>query len=405
MLVERLQLNHFRNIDSIDIRPSSRLNLFIGANGHGKTSILEALGVLGSLRSFRDSKPADWMQSHQLHSELRATIVPDLTQNQWRSEVSILLNRDSDGSSVKKIVQINGKTVRSSAHYLRMKFGSAEMGLHCIAFNPSDHDLVRGEPSGRRTYLDRLLAAENPDYFDQIIQYQKNLEQRNSLLKDGSRRFQPVLPDFTEKLIELGAQITQVRLQWLQTNAQRVSEIAHEIAPKQASMRLVYHLKWLEKNERFTSENDTLSALHFTGHTPLPSLQELSHWMRTGFEQVSSDEQRLGSTLVGPHRDDWFVEFNGRLLRGRGSQGEVRTALLALKLTEIESFRKATGHRPILLLDDFSSELDLERRQYLMNFLQSTDLQVFISSTESVGLAGEKFLVEDGKVTSLLNEG
>jgi DNA replication and repair protein RecF len=180
-----------------------------------------------------------------------------------------------------------------------------------------------------------------------------------------------------------------------------MAEIALKIAPRQSRIGLIYTLKWLEKNEAFFSENSDLSQVHFAGHTPLPSLQELNALMRTQFARVAQDEQRLGSTLIGPHRDDWSVEFNGKSLRGRGSQGEVRTALLALKLTEIESFRQATGHRPILLLDDFSSELDLERRQYLMSFLESTDLQVFISSTDSVGLPGKKFLVDEGTVAPI----
>jgi DNA replication and repair protein RecF len=398
MLVERLQLDRFRNLSRVEIHPDAGLNFFLGSNGQGKTSILEAIGVLGSLRSFRDARPADWIQQGQLHSELHASIIPSQQHSSWRCELSVTLTRQSEEGSVRKVVQINQKTIRSSAHYLKLKFGNAEMGLHSISFNPNDHDLVRGEPSERRTYLDRVLAAENSEYFDKLLKYHSVLDQRNRLLKDGGRRFYSLLPEFTEPLIELGSDLTLARLQWVTQHTEQVAEIARKIAPCQSRIGLIYTLKWLEKNQGFYSENSDLSVVHFAGHTPLPSLQELNAWMRAQFARVSQDEQRLGSTLVGPHRDDWSVEFNGKSLRGRGSQGEVRTALLALKLTEIESFRQATGHRPILLLDDFSSELDLERRQYLMSFLESTDLQVFISSTDSVGLPGRKFLAEGGSV-------
>ncbi len=401
MLVEQLRLKHFRNLSTIEVQPDFGLNFFLGANGQGKTSILEAIGILGSLRSFRDARPADWIKQGHLQSELLATIIPSQEHASWRSQLSVHLTRQSEEGSVRKVVQINQKTIRSSAQYLKLKFGNAEMGLHGISFNPNDHDLIRGEPSERRAHLDRLLSAENAEYFDQLIQYQSILDQRNSVLKDGGRRFYSLLSDFTEPLIEIGSSLTLTRLRWVRDHADKMAEIARKIAPRQSRIGLIYTLKWLEKNEVFLSENSNLSQIHFAGHTPLPSLQDLNALMRAQFARVAPDEQRLGSTLVGPHRDDWSVEYNGKSLRGRGSQGEVRTALLALKLTEIESFRQATGHRPILLLDDFSSELDLERRQYLMSFLESTDLQVFISSTDSVGLPGKKFLVDEGTVAPI----
>jgi len=401
MLVEQLRLAHFRNLSQAEVRPEPGLNFFLGANGQGKTSILEGIGILGSLRSFRDARPTDWIQQGHLQAELQATVIPSQEHASWRSQLSVALTRQSIEGTVRKVVQINQKTIRSSAQYLKLKFGNAEMGLHSISFNPNDHDLIRGEPSERRAHLDRLLSAENGEYFDQLIRYQSILDQRNRLLKDGSRRFHSLLSEFTEPLIELGSSLILTRLRWVTQHAEKMAEIALKIAPRQSRIGLIYTLKWLEKNEAFFSENSDLSQVHFAGHTPLPSLQELNALMRTQFARVAQDEQRLGSTLIGPHRDDWSVEFNGKSLRGRGSQGEVRTALLALKLTEIESFRQATGHRPILLLDDFSSELDLERRQYLMSFLESTDLQVFISSTDSVGLPGKKFLVDEGTVAPI----
>jgi len=405
MLVESLRLAHFRNLSCVEVSPDPGLNFFIGANGQGKTSILEALGVLGSLRSFREARAADWIQQGRLDAEIQASVIPSQAEQDWRSRISVALNRPSEDGAVRKLVQVNQKAVRSSAQYLRMKFGNAEMGLHAIAFNPNDHDLIRGEPSERRSYLDRVLSAESAEYFEALLKYQTLLEQRNSLLKDGNARFHELLPEFTDPLIQLGSALTLARIGWVARNRVTVAEVARKIAPRQSEIDLVYTLKWAEKNDGFFSDNNHLSQSHFAGHTPLPSLQELNARMRAQFARVARDEQRLGSTLVGPHRDDWSVEFNGRSLRGRGSQGEVRTVLLALKLTEIESFRQATGHRPILLLDDFSSELDLERRQYLMSFLQATDLQVFISSTDSSGLPGKKFLVEEGRVSPLLEEG
>ena len=113
---------------------------------------------------------------------------------------------------------------------------------------------------------------------------------------------------------------------------------------------------------------------------------------------------------MGPHRDDWVLFLEGQNLKVQGSQGEVRSALLALKLAEIDYFRRRTGHRPLLLLDDFSSELDRERRRFLLDFLESTDLQVFVTTTEETALVGSRYWMSKGKIfhdrpTAIENEG
>ena len=114
------------------------------------------------------------------------------------------------------------------------------MGFHAICFNPSDHDLIRGEPSGRRTYIDRLLSAEDPEYFDRLLSYQKILEQRNQVLKDVTHRFSKLIPEFTEPLIREGAFITYRRLLWISKYSDRLTKIALKIAPKQPQLSLFY---------------------------------------------------------------------------------------------------------------------------------------------------------------------
>ena len=184
MLVESFRLAHFRNLSRVEVSPDPGLNFFIGANGQGKTSILEALGVLGSLRSFREARAADWIQQGSLDAEIQASVIPSQAEQDWRSRISVVLNRTSEDGAVRKLVQVNQKTVRSSAQYLRMKFGNAEMGLHAIVFNPNDHDLIRGEPSERRSYLDRVLSAESAEYFEAL---------RHERLKWGRWRVVPEL--------------------------------------------------------------------------------------------------------------------------------------------------------------------------------------------------------------------
>ncbi len=407
MRLERLVVAGFRNLNQVELEPDPKLNLLIGDNGQGKTSVLEAIALLASLRSFRDSKPHDWIQSGAKGAELSGWLVPDgasqAEAQAWRSHFKLTLDRDEDGGGqVRKTATINGKRVRSGAGYLKQKFGNAELAFHAISFNPSDHDLVRGEPALRRAYLDRVISAEKPDYLEKVVTYAKLVEQRNALLKDPGGRYRGILTEFTRPLVPLAAAILLERLLWLDRNLSALCEVALRIAPEQPPMGLGYQAKNIEppgaEIAKKNSENGILNGVHFAGHHPLPSLQVIENWLESRFAQLESEELRQGVTLLGPHRDDWWIETGGAPLKGRGSQGEVRTALLALKLTEIGSFRSATGHRPILLLDDFSSELDLRRRRFLMEAITEMDLQVFVTSTEAAGLPGTMFRVEAGRV-------
>lgn len=406
MHLERLKISAFRNLARIEIEPSPGINLFIGQNGQGKTALLESIAILASLKSFRDSKPQDWIQNHQDLSELEAWLVPEFNQPDWRSHFRVILQRSSLKEVVSKVAEINGKRVRTGAGFLKQKFGSAELAFHVISFNPSDHDLIRGEPAIRRAYLDRVISAENSEYLEKLVGYSKTLDHRNALLKDPRGRYREVLQEFTQPLIESGAYLTMERLKWLDRNLAELQKMAVRISaqspPTSGALELSYSTKFVEidaqKSDQKNNEIGILNGVHFAGHHSLPSLEIIENWLQKRFEVQAAEELRQGVTLLGPHRDDWVISSQGYPLKGRGSQGEVRTALLALKLAEISSFRSTTGHRPVLLLDDFSSELDLSRRRFLMEAIQETDLQVFVTSTESAGLPGKKFSVIEGKI-------
>jgi len=154
--------------------------------------------------------------------------------------------------------------------------------------------------------------------------------------------------------------------------------------------------------------NNDLNSGHFAGQDPRPSVEILEQSFWTRLNALEEAELRTRSSLVGPHRDDWAFFLGDHVLKGHGSQGEVRSALLALKLSEIELFRERTGHRPLLLLDDFSSELDRERRSFLLRFLSETDLQVFITTTEDavawVKPIGKRFQVSNGLLAERTND-
>ena len=392
MRIRKLWLRQFRNIRELEYEAAPGLNFLFGDNGQGKTSILEGLGYLGSLRSFRGSKTPEVISWGSEAAEIRALVAPEAAPD-LETELKLCFSGHS------KTAFINGKGYRSTTSYLSQRFGQYELGIHAIVFNPSDHDLVRGEPSDRRAYLDHAVAAEGLEYLKLHTRYRELLEQRHALLKSPVPAPRDVLLGFTEPWVEAGARLTLFRLSWIQRLQNLLPEIARQIAPAQPTLRLIYHSNWAPEIAGLSIKNKDLDVVHFTGQSPLPSLQDLETAFWKQLSVLETAEQRQGVSLVGPHRDDWGFRIGDHPLKGHGSQGEVRTALLSLKLSELQLFREATGHRPLFLLDDFSSELDRERRLFLLRFLSETDLQVFVTSTESLAgtdALGPKLRIHEG---------
>lgn len=406
MKVESLTLRSFRNIRESVFHPDPKLNFLLGANGQGKTSFLEALGFLATLRSFRGSKTPELIRWDSDSAEISCTLTAragseSVSEDAWRTDLKIHLQTlDPNRQKATKLAEINGKPYRNSTAYLSQRFGQFELGFHAIVFNPSDHDLVRGEPSVRRAYLDRAIAAEDVEYLKTLSRYQKLLAQRNAVLKtEPSPSARELLEGFTEPFAKYAACIDLMRLKWVFRVEKRLNDIMQQIAPKQPEIRLIYLSNWVPNIDNLSMTNNNLGPVYFSGHGALPSLEflEQSFWKRLA--TLEAAEWKSGHSLVGPHRDDWAFYLGGQLLRGYGSQGEIRSALLALKLAEIELFQDQTGHRPLFLLDDFSSELDQNRRTFLMQFLLSTDLQVFVTTTEDFSfLEGKRHWVSNGRL-------
>ena len=409
MKIERLSLRNFRNVGDAYFDADPRLNFLVGKNGQGKTSFLEAIGYLALLRSFRGAKSDEVVRWGQPASEISATISPegDESSRAYRSELKIRFEPPVPGTSgrSKKTASINGKAYGSSSQYLTQRFGNFSLGFHSVVFNPADHYLLRGEPSERRTFLDRVLAAEDEEFLNWVSKYARVLEQRNRLLKDSDGRPQEsVLLGFTEPLVHLGARITHRRLEWLKRVSAPLQNTAKKIAPEQPEMRVILLSNWCPETQGLSFSNKDLDPRSFSGQGPLPSVEILEQSFWNQLSLMRDAEVRSRTSNVGPHRDDWTFYFGDQPLKGHGSQGEMRSALLALKLSEIVLFREKTGHRPVLLLDDFSSELDRERREFLLRFLLDSDLQVFVTTTEdSIGL-GRRFVVRDGGIRQVGND-
>jgi len=386
MKVNELRLKNFRNIEDVCFYPDKNLNILLGENGQRKTSLIESLGLLATLKSFRDSKAHALIRWGTDEGQVSCRI----SEGDWNTDLKVTLNKISDQPpKASKKAFINQKAYSSSVQYLSERLNFFERGIHTITFNPSDHDLVRGEPSIRRAYLDRVIAAEDIEYLKAFQKYYRVLEQRNVLLRSETTVPAQLLYEFTEPLCQWGAYLAFRRLDWLRRLSDHLNRIFQQIAPKQPDLKLVYYPSWYPK------EHPPLFD-HFTGQLTLPSIESLKTAIHSKILATEVAERKNRCTLIGVHRDDWAFFFGEHLLKGHGSQGETRSALLALKLAEIELFQEVTGHRPLFLLDDFSSELDHLRRDFLLQFLIRLDLQTFITTTEDFSSVGKRYKITAG---------
>ena len=403
MKVEHISLKNFRNIHSTSFSPQPSINFVLGMNGQGKTSVLEALSLLATFRSFRDSK-AQVLKWGESFGEISCVTSRHDSQSNWNAHLKLTFQSDS------KIAYVNEKPFKSSTQYLTQRFGFYHFGFYTVIFNPVDHELVRGEPHERRSYLDLAIAAENLEYLSQLKKYKKILDQRNAILKTPEKGLQGVLGEFTAQLCQVGAWLTLKRLVWLRDANKKISPILRKTAPGQSPTHLSFHSSWISSqidskvnsktglNEKLSLDINTLYEIFFDRHDESLSLKRLEQALLKKTSTKAAEERKVGHTLVGPHRDDWAFSIGEHPLKGHGSQGEVRSVLLALKLAEIELFRDKTGHRPIFLLDDFSSELDDKRRKFLLDFLEQTDLQVFVTTTEQTSYVGKRYWISQGMV-------
>ncbi len=410
MKLTEIRLKQFRNLSDTVLRPTPGVNFLIGSNGQGKTSLIEAISYLATLRSFRDKKLGHVVQWGQKQSEISCQLssepsAPGLNDS-WTSDFRIQFELvDPEKKKATKSAFINGKPYKSSTQYLTQRFGSVELGFHTVVFNPSDHDLVRGEPAIRRSYLDQVIAAQDVEYLKTLQKFQRVLQQRNMLLKNRGVSYPSpeLLSGFTEPFCTTGAILAERRLAWVEKINPLLQEILSKIAPSQAPVRISYLSSWLpnEKGEVFKKlalKNHELDSVHFAGQERSGSLELLNRSLWEKLVALEAEERKVGFSLAGPHRDDWIFLLGDQVLKGHGSQGEVRSALLALKLAEVILFQRVTGHRPLFLLDDLSSELDQKRRSFLLQFLSETDLQTFVTTTDDPSLSGARFWVSSGKI-------
>lgn len=385
MYVSDLALDYFRSYRSLVLRLPAGPSVFLGANGQGKTNLLEAINYLAVLASHRISADSGLIFRNQeesnraavirarLHHAPLATPTPAGT-GEKPSESPNGPKQNPIAGELLEIEIVAGRANRAMINRHPTAVRNLIGHLSTVLFAPQDLELVAGDPASRRRFLDQIIIQLHPTAAGVILDYQKVLRQRGAYLKDLSRcharqdEFQ--LQVWDEQLAPLAAKIMRERQEVADTLTQLLPGIYAEISPENpGSAALTYAdsvskcLGWdaVQRAQNFTSESELTAGI----------LQAL--------QQRREDEIRRGVNLVGPHRDELNLELNGFPVRGFASHGENWSFALALRLAQYRIFRSHFEDPPVLLLDDVFAELDGRRKSALVASFNDAD-QVLITS-------------------------
>ena len=417
MQVRRLSLTNFRNYARLELDLPGGVVLLHGDNAQGKTNLLEALYFLATTRSphaSQDQQLINWDAMQTDDPVVVGRLVADVLRPDGPRHLEMRLIVEERGSWA-----LNGQgSFRREALVNRGKVRLMDLlgHLRVVLFLPEDVDLATGPPANRRRYFNITLCQVDADYCRELSTYNKVLEQRNALLRrmaEGqTRNAADVLQILTEKLIEPGSRVLQRRATFITEMARLAQDIYfQDLIGGKESLRLGYLPGW-SANGRQGDGGRATDQLLRDGDWLQANANPAAIAERFAAELAAARPADLarGASTVGPHRDDWAIVVNGRNLGQFGSRGQVRTAILALKLAEIGWMKATTNDTPLLLLDEVSAELDQNRRAALLAHVveqvrgQGT-AQAILTSTDP-GLFTADFLAEatvmavrEGRVT------
>jgi DNA replication and repair protein RecF len=361
VIVSHLSLTDFRNYASAEVELRAGPNLFVGSNGQGKTNLVESIGYLSTLASHRVSTDQALIRQGSDLAIVRARLE--------HAERSLLVE-----------VQLNRAAAnRAQVNRVAVKPRELPRYITSVLFAPEDLALVRGEPSGRRRFLDQLLVQLSPRFAGVIADYERVLKQRNTLLKSarGARVAENQLSTlelWDERLVGLGSEIIGGRQDLVDRLRPHVAEAYTSIAGPQHVANLALQLS-IEG-----AQPDDETPVESSAAAPRLTTEELEQHFRDALTRVRRAELDRGLTLVGPHRDDLLLELNGLPARGYASHGESWSFALSLKLGSAAVLRadSAVGD-PIVILDDVFAELDEARRAQLASAIGDYE-QVLITA-------------------------
>lgn len=365
MRIERLSLQHFRNVERLDLTVRAPVVVLQGDNGQGKTNLLEALYLCATGRSFRNATASQMCRHGEVHGAVAATF----SRQGVRHEVQAQLR------GAQRLLRVDGRALRQSTQLLQL--------VNVVAFFPDDLRIVKGSPEERRRFLDRAVANHAPAFAEAALSYHRALKARNALLRGQQSPDRALVQVYDTQLVRFGSLMHACRMEALAGLTPVAQEHFASMLPQAG--QLTVGLK--------------------SGVEGAEGAADFAAAFATALQRGYPRDRARGMTLCGPHRADLDCAMDGHEMRLYASQGQQRALVLALKLAEVVCLRTQLGTAPILLLDDVSSELDAERTRRLFEVVAAVQSQVWVSTTGVVPLPvpsdSERWRVQDGGLVPL----
>lgn len=349
MKITRIKLKNFRNYPDLDLEINSSTVVLSGPNAVGKTNLLESVYFASLFKSFRDDNEFIFLKETQA------------------AEVEFGVEKGGENHIIKVFLEKRDKIY---ANFLvdgvKKRKAEAQGFVRVVIFEPTDVDMFTKQPEGRRKYLNMVLSQKNPQYLEDLGEYKKAMFYKNKILQNlrsGAGGSEQELLSWNEQMVVLGSRIIMERKTFCDFLNNRIAEVYSAISGFHRPVEVIYQ------------------------SLPGETLEEISASFKLKLEKVLPKERLAATCLVGPHRDDFYLQSEGLYLSPFSSRGELRSQVLAMKVLELEYLSQG-DEKPILLLDDVLSELDDTRRTFLLKFLQNK-FQTFITTTHPLEMPAQ----------------
>lgn len=359
MYVKYLQLINYRNYNELFIELNENVNVFIGDNAQGKTNVLESIYYSSFGRSHRTSKDKEIIK----WNESEAYIKLHVSRERIDKKIEIKVLKEG-----KKAISINSIKINKISQLLG--------NCNVVMFSPEDLKIVKESPGHRRRFLDMELCQLDGKYYYNLVQYNKVLLERNTVLKNRNID-ESILDVYDQQLSAFGDYVIKKRVEYIS--------------------RLNFYGKGLHKE--ITSEKEDI---HFEYITQIKSFESIGFELLQLLKKSRQKDIDRHTTSVGPHRDDFYIAINGVDTRSFGSQGQQRTSILTIKFSSLKIIKEVTGEHPVLLLDDVLSELDFKRKKYILTSISQVQTVITCTGIEDIKTYIDDkatiFYVKDGSV-------
>ena len=373
MVVNRLRIKNYRNFIEAEVELNKSLNIFIGDNGQGKTNLMESIYVASIGSTFRLNSENELINFF----ENKSTIEIYLTKNNYDIKIEINLEKNK-----KKTVLINGVKLDKTSEMIGI--------LNNVIFTPDDMKIIKGSPIERRKFVNIDISQIKPKYKYLLNKYKKVTTERNILLKNyyTNSENKDIISIWNDYLVNIGTEIILYRNEYINNLKKYAIDI----------------------HSNLTGNKEKLNISYYTNLGNIDNLKK-DEIKKIFYEKIKNNfknELERGSSMFGPHKDDLIIKINDKECKYFASQGQQRSAILALKLAEIEIIKDEIGEYPVLLLDDVLSELDNKRKSYLIEHIEG--IQTIITTTDDTDLNiltenfdKKNFYINQGKIRNITN--